>query len=181
MAKRKINKVGLTCCALCTVLGFGLGWTVEPLHPAEKKEDVKTTYIDVPLSQGMQIHISELCADNNVPVALAYSIIDHESNFNADAESDTADYGLMQINAIMRQEVGEDVDLLNPYQNVKVGIELLGKYWEETEGDVNKVAMMYNMGVTGARKAWSDKVHSTKYSKSVVSNYEMYEDMLNAK
>ena len=143
--------------------------------PEAMEDDV--TYFDVPLSRSLQRYIHEVCADGDVPVALVMAMIDHESQFDAEAVSSTGDYGLMQINEINHETLAEKYrtgDMLNPYQNVFCGIKMIGSYLE-TYGDCGKALMAYNMGNYGAKKAWENGITSTSYSETIIKLMSEYE------
>lgn len=137
---------------------------------------------DVPLSDSLQRYIYEICADEGVPVTLALAMIEHESGFNPEVISPTNDYGLMQINTVNHEWLGEKyrtADMLNPYQNVFCGVSIIGSYIGKYE-DLGKALMAYNMGDYGARKAWENGVTSTKYSESILALMDKYEEVSHA-
>ena len=126
---------------------------------------------DIPLSDNLQNYIHELCANYDISYAMVIAMIDVESGFNSKAVSSTNDYGLMQINAINHKE---NMDYLNPYDNVKQGIKALHRLTEEyNEADL--VAMCWNCGETGARKLWEQGIYSTEYSRKVLETKLEYE------
>ena len=142
--------------------------------------DYEVYYFDVPLSHNLQKYIYEICADENVPVAMIMAIIDHESNFDPETVSDTNDYGLMQINECNHSLLAESyrtADMLNPYQNVFCGVKIIASYYEQY-GDWSKALMAYNMGDYGANKAWANGIDSSSYSKAIMNLYEEYEEEL---
>ena len=158
--------------------------TVEvPAYDSDKLPTLKdVTYYDVPLSYSLQRYIYEVCADEEVPVSLVIAMIDKESQFNPEAVSDTDDYGLMQINKINHETLGEQyraADMLDPYQNVFCGVKMMGSYIEAYDGDYNKALMTYNMGDYGAKKAWENGIKSTSYSESVLALMQKYEQEVN--
>lgn len=137
----------------------------------------EVTYFDVPLSHSLQRYIYEVCADEDVPVALVMAMIDHESKFDPEAVSSTGDYGLMQINEINHETLAEKYrtgDMLNPYQNVFCGIKMIGSYLKTYE-DCGKALMAYNMGNYGAKKAWENGITSTSYSETILKLMSEYE------
>lgn len=152
--------------------------TVEVPVLADSLPEVgEVTYFDVPLSHSLQRYIYEVCADEDVPVALVMAMIDHESKFDPEAVSSTGDYGLMQINEINHDTLAEKYrtgDMLNPYQNVFCGIKMIGSYLE-TYGDCGKALMAYNMGNYGAKKAWENGITSTSYSETILELMSEYE------
>lgn len=152
--------------------------TVEVPVLADSLPEVgEVTYFDVPLSHSLQRYIYEVCADEDVPVALVMAMIDHESKFDPEAVSSTGDYGLMQINEINHETLAEKYrtgDMLNPYQNVFCGIKMIGSYLKTYE-DCGKALMAYNMGNYGAKKAWENGITSTSYSETILKLMSEYE------
>ena len=154
--------------------------TVEaPVYQKDKlPQDVDVFYFDVPLSHNLQKYIYEICTDEEVPVTLVMAMIEHESQFDPETVSATDDYGLMQINSCNHELLEESyrtADMMNPYQNVFCGIKIIGSYIEKYEGDYEKALMAYNMGDYGARKAWSNGITSTSYSKAILELMSDYE------
>lgn len=150
---------------------------VPTYNPEQLPEVGEITYYDVPLSHSLQRFIYEVCADENVPVALVMAMIDHESRFNPEVVSSTDDYGLMQINAINHEQLEEQyraADMLDPYQNVFCGIKVISSYIEKYE-DYSYALMAYNMGEYGAKKAWESGVKSTSYSDTILELMSEYE------
>lgn len=136
-------------------------------------------YYDIPLSKGLQQYIYDICSDKSVPITLVLAMIEHESRFNPEAVSPTDDYGLMQINEINLEWLGENYrcfDMLNPYQNVFCGVTIISQYINKYDGDYHKALMAYNMGDYGAKKAWQNGVTSTNYSTSILELMQKYED-----
>ena len=152
-----------------------------PVSADELPELGDVFYYDVPLSHSLQRYIYEVCADEDVPVALVLAMIEHESSFNPEAVSPTDDYGLMQINKINHEWLKEEyrcADMLNPYQNVFCGIKIISQYIEKYE-DYDKALMAYNMGEYGAEKAWENEVTSTNYTTRVIELMNHYEEVSN--
>ena len=52
---------------------------------------VKVHYFNVPLSKGLQRYIYEICADEDVPVALVLAMIEQGSGFDAEKISPSGD------------------------------------------------------------------------------------------
>lgn len=158
--------------------------TVEtPVYESDSLPAVSdVTYFDVPLSHSLQRYIYEICSDNGVPVTLIMAMIEHESGFNTEVISSTNDFGLMQINAINHEWLEEDyrcADMIDPYQNVFCGVQIIGTYLQKYEGDYSKALMAYNMGDYGARKAWENGVNSTNYTVKILGLLEYYEEEYN--
>lgn len=124
----------------------------------------------VPLDAELQSYTEKMCDLYDVPLELAYAVMQVESGFTPAAHSSTGDYGLMQINSInagwLKDKLGI-TDLLDARQNIQAGCYMLGMYLGEYEGNVNCALMAYNLGATGAKKAWSAGTYSTAYTDKV--------------
>ncbi len=75
-------------------------------------------------------HLLEVCQANQMDPALVLAMIDEESDFDPRAISHRGAHGLMQImpktaNWLSRGRVGEQSQLLNPFENVALGIQYL--------------------------------------------------------
>jgi len=202
LSRNKIYKIiSYILLAGLVLLGFALGRITKPVKvvtEVETKEVIKTVevpvyqetenedsvpgeiemeYYDVPLSHNLQRFIYEICLDENIPISLAMALIDTESRFQQETVSSTNDYGLMQINAVNFDWIEEKYrtgDMLNPYQNVYVGLKILGGYIEKYNEDYTKALMCYNLGEYGAKKLWQQGVNSSRYSEKVLSKWEEY-------
>ena len=126
----------------------------------------------VPLDADLQQYTAEMCDLYEVPLELAYAVMQVESGYTVSATSSTGDYGLMQINSInagwLKDELGV-TDLLDACQNIKAGCYMLGSYLALYDGDINRTMMAYNLGKSGAEKAWNAGTRSTAYTDKVWS------------
>lgn len=99
----------------------------------------------------MQIYTRCLCKQNDVPYALVLAIIEYESGYEFDKTGDNGNSkGYMQIYEKWhtdRMQKLNCTDLMNPYQNVKVGIDFLS-YLLKKYGTVQDALV----GVTAHRK-----------------------------
>lgn len=119
---------------------------------------------DVPLDDDLQLHIIATCEAYHVDPAIVLAQIGLESTYHADSIGDDGNaYGLMQIWPYWHydhmQELG-CTDLLDPYQNVVVGIDYLAECIDRYDGDVAKGLVAYNGG------HYAGEV--TEYAKSVM-------------
>ena len=133
--------------------------------------------IDVPVSLETQLYISELCEQYSVPDKLIYAIMEHESNYTADAISRTNDYGIMQINQVNHEWLGAELgitDFLDEKQNILAGVYMLSDLYSRFD-ETEKVLMAYNCGPTGAKRLWDQGITQTDYSKSVLLKMEELE------
>ena len=123
---------------------------VQTVQPASVTEQVPL--YDVPLSADLQEHIKGLCDDYGVDMPLVLAIIGQESNYRPDAAGDNGNsLGLMQIQPRWHQGRMDELgvtDLLDPYQNVTVGIDLLADLINK--GGTRWAIMTYNAGAETA-------------------------------
>lgn len=86
---------------------------------------------DVPLDDELQIYIEEICMEKMVDAAVAMAVIEVESGCDPNTISDNGNsWGLMQIYATQHTERCVRLgawNLLDPYQNVRVGIDYLSE------------------------------------------------------
>lgn len=160
-------------------------WREDPSEPEEVAEQVvpqpeDVDYIlDVPLTVDFQIYLHGLCEEAGVPYTLAVAVIEQESNYDPSAISPTNDWGLMQINAICHEwleaELGID-EWLDPYQNAKAGVYILGMYYRMYGADSGTL-VAYNQGQAAAEALFARGIYCTGYSDSVMTirqRLEMY-------
>lgn len=141
--------------------------TVETPEPVQT-----TTYFDVPLSEDLQDYIFELCEQRDINPAIIIAMIERESNFKASIMGDNGNsYGLMQIQPRWHKKRMNTLgcqDLLDPYQNVTVGIDYFADLCSEGKG-TTWALMAYNGGPGYANKKASRGVVSD-YASSILAN-----------
>ena len=103
----------------------------EPV-PVEPSPEVKTVLVyDVPLDLELQLHIIQVCEDYHIAPSIVIAMIERETQFDADAIGDNChSFGLMQIQQKWHQKRMDKLgvtDLMDPYQNVLVGIDYLAE------------------------------------------------------
>ena len=115
----------------------------------------------------MQIYTRCLCKQNDVPYALILAIIEYESGYEFDKTGDNGNSkGYMQIYEKWhtdRMQKLNCTDLMNPYQNVKVGIDFLS-YLLKKYGTVQDALAAYNYGERGAREHLWNCFISSRFS-----------------
>lgn len=132
---------------------------------------------DIPMEGKLQHHIKDLCDRHNVDMEIVLAIIETESHYEKDAISkDGSAYGLMQIIVTCHKDRMARLgvtNILDPYQNVEVGIDVLS-YLGKTYGtdDIEYLLMCYNMGEGGAKAARGKGVIATKYVKEILEAKE---------
>lgn len=142
----------------------------------------------VPLPYQYQDYMRYYSLAYGCPYPLALAVADRETGgtFDMDAVGAVGEVGIFQLNpgpdgayhAELEAVTGEDPT--TPMGNIACGCYLLGKYMDDYNGDVAKVAMAYNMGVAGAEKAWSRGITSTDYSDAIMEAVEKWEATVNA-
>lgn len=144
----------------------------------EEKEEIVEEgghgYFDVPLSEDLQDHIFMVCESYGIDPAIVIAMIQRESNFVIDIVGDNGNsFGLMQIQPRWHRDRMEKLgctDLLNPYQNVNVGVDYLAELFEKGKS-VEWVLMAYNGGPSYANKKAANGEVST-YARDVISESE---------
>ena len=128
------------------------------------------TYFDVPLSSEVQDCIFEECEKYNISPALVIAIIERESRFDAEVIGDNGrSFGLMQIQPkwhYQRMEELSCTDLLNPYQNITVGVDILAEL-NGQNSNIHWVLMAYNSGPATADENIALGV-ITEYATSII-------------
>ena len=120
----------------------------------EVTEDVKAiSFYPVLLDHDTQAFIIRTCERLNMEPAVIIAMIDQESDFNPECVGDNGDsVGLMQVQQQWHQERMDKLgvtDLMNPLQNVAVGMDYLAELLDEGNG-LEWALAAYNAGATGA-------------------------------
>lgn len=149
--------------------------TVEvcPMPEAEPVAEQATTY-PVPLDEELQLFIIGLCEDHHIDPAVVICMIHQESSFDASKIGDGGEaFGLMQVwpkwHSDRMKKLGCE-DLLDPYQNVTVGIDYYAECLEKYDGDNAKALTAYNQG--------SYKGVVNKHAKAVLAKLEDLKDVM---
>lgn len=125
--------------------------TEETEPPTEETQPPVILY-DVPLEEDLQIHIINLCEENNIDPAIIMAMAWKESTFNPSNVGDSgASIGLLQVQPrwhSARMEKLGCTDLSDPFQNVIVGVDYLVENINRY-GDVAKALVAYNSGSYG--------------------------------
>lgn len=133
---------------------------------------------DCPLDTELQKHIVDTCGEYGIVPEVVFAMIDQESDFDANAMGDSGNsYGLMQIQQRYhkgRMEKLGCTDLLDPYQNVQVGIDYLAELYDKY-GDIEMALVAYNCGVAGAKENYFDRdQYWSVYSQEVLEQADEY-------
>lgn len=120
-------------------------------------------------------YVHEICETYypNVDPYLIRSMIEQESSYRAEIIGDNGkSYGLMQIQPRWNQDRMSRLgvsDLLDPYSNILVGVDLVSELLETTP-TVEYALMSYNGGPTYAHKLYSQGRVST-YATEVIARF----------
>lgn len=106
-------------------------------------------YYDVPLSHELQDYIFKLCGERDIDPALVIAVIERESKYNSSTIGDHGNsLGLMQIQPKWHSERMARLNctnLLNPFENVCVGIDILDGLLD-SGNSIEWALMAYNGG-----------------------------------
>ena len=110
---------------------------------------------DIPLDDELQDYIIETSEERGVDPAIIIAIIKRESQFDIDIIGDRGKaFGLMQIHPRWHSDRMEKLgvtDLLDPYQNVTVGIDIMAELLDDGKS-VEWALMAYNGGYANANR-----------------------------
>lgn len=122
---------------------------------------------DVPLDDELQLHIIHICEEKHIDPAIVVAMAFTESTYDTDAVGDGGNsYGLLQVQPRWHYERMQRLgctDLLDPYQNVIVGVDYLAELMDRY-GSIDKALTAYNRG------SYSGTV--TDYAKSILAKAE---------
>ena len=123
---------------------------------------------DVPIDAELQLHIIDEANEHDIDPAIIIAMAFRESSYRTDAIGDGGDsLGLLQIqpkwNKARMDKLGCP-DLLDPYQNVVVGVDLLCELLNRYDGNMAKALTSYNQG------HYNGTV--TQYAKSILAHAE---------
>lgn len=141
--------------------------TEMPTTEATEPTETETLFYDVPLDEDLQLHIIEEAVEHGIDPAIIIAMAYKESTYRTDAIGDSGkSYGLLQIqpkwHSKRMQKLG-CTDLLDPYQNVVVGVDYLAEQLERY-GTIEKALTAYNKG------HYAGKI--TNYAKSILAKAE---------
>lgn len=173
--------VGLSVAVLGSAIAFaGAKGEVEPKiqEPIEtlpiSEFQAFTPLEDVPLDAELQEFIFGVAEDYGLEGELVMAVIGQESNYKHCEIGDYGrSYGLMQIQKQFHEERMERLkvtDLLDPYENVIVGVDYLAECIEK--GDLEYGLMAYNGGMAYANEMTAQGTVS-EYAESVLMLAEL--------
>ena len=157
--------------------------TITDAHILEESPIVATDYSDVkfvplpvPMSEQDQQTVFEICLDGGVSFPLVMAMIEHESEFDGSARSETGDSGYMQINDCNADNLADlgYTDLFDLYQNVSAGVYMLKDLFNKYDGDTVFVLMAYSAGETGAARQRAAGIYETEYTVEILERAEAF-------
>ena len=132
---------------------------------------------DIPLDAELQIWVFDYCKDKKLNPYLIFAMCERESQYKADAVGDSGrSLGIMQIQEQWHQERMDRLgctDLLNPYQNVTVGIDILIDLYSKCN-DTAWVLMAYNGGEAYANRNYNAG-NISEYARYIITRTEEME------
>lgn len=153
----------------------------EPIEPVEPVAIVidelpEPETWDVPLEHDLQLFIADLCEEVNIDPELVLAMIEQESQWDAAAVGDNGrSFGLMQVQERWHKDrmnkLGCD-DLLDPYQNVLVAVDILAEKLAKYD-TTGEALTAYNAGDAGAYNLYFSKgIYANDYAKEVMARAE---------
>lgn len=128
----------------------------------------------------MQIYTRCLCKQYDVPYALILAMIERESGYVHDRIGDDGESkGYMQIYEkwhVDRMEKLACTDLMNPYQNVRVGIDYFSELYQKY-GTIQDALAAYNYGEKSVKEQlWSKGVYVYSYNSEIMQRMKEIEE-----
>jgi soluble lytic murein transglycosylase-like protein len=123
---------------------------VTEVTEATEATEPSVTLYDVPLDEELQLHIISEAEEHGIDPAIIVAMAFRESCYTADAIGDNGNsYGLLQIQPRWHYERMQKLgcpDLLDPFQNVTVGVDYLAEMLDWYDCDMGKALTAYNKG-----------------------------------
>ena len=149
-------------------------------QPTKKQSSSSSTstklYTNIPLSARFQKYIDGKCKSYGISTNVVMGCIRVESNFQTQIMGDNGKaYGLMQVqkqwHKARMKKVGA-TNLLDPYDNVAVGIDYLAELYKIYNGNWHKALMAYNGGHAYCKRRLRMGLVNSPYSRRVMNYAE---------
>lgn len=133
----------------------------------------------IPLEKSQKNWLITYCAEYGTDICLALAVMEIESDFDAEAVGAAGEVGMFQLLPGENDAYFAELEAATGYDprteagNIACGCWKLAEL-EKKYGDIEKVAMAYNMGMTGAERAWDRGVTRTAYSMAVADAYQKW-------
>lgn len=150
-----------------------------PTSPPAAVREVVSYYDSIPLDKELQNYIIKQAHANGIQPQIVMAMIERESDYDTACMGDGGEsYGLMQIQPKWHNERMKKLgctDLLDPYQNVTVGIDYLCELLSRYDGDMAKALVGYNQGhYKGTVTAYAKGVLTSAEALGGANIYELY-------
>ena len=149
------------------------------VFPAEEEQPEPETineivyapiWADIPLAAELQHYIADVCEERHISTAIVLAVIRKESSYIVDAVGDRGRaQGLMQVQSrwhAARMEEYGCTDMLDPFENVTIGIDFLDEMIDKGYG-IEWALTAYNGGEVRAHK-FRDAGEISSYAASVL-------------
>ena len=149
-------------------------------QPTKKQSSSSSTstklYTNIPLSARFQKYIDGKCKSYGISTNVVMGCIRTESNFQTQIMGDNGKaYGLMQVqkqwHKARMKKVGA-TNLLDPYDNVAVGIDYLAELYKIYNGNWHTALMAYNGGHAYCKRRVRAGLVNSPYSRRVMNYAE---------
>ena len=149
-------------------------------QPTKKQSSSSSTstklYTNIPLSARFQKYIDGKCKSYGISTNVVMGCIRTESNFQTQIMGDNGKaFGLMQVqkqwHKARMKKVGA-TNLLDPYDNVAVGIDYLAELYKIYNGNWHKALMAYNGGHAYCKRRVRAGLVNSPYSRRVMNYAE---------
>lgn len=128
-------------------------------------------YYDIALPKELQLYTYQCCSYFGVDYKLFISLMYTESRYDINAINGGKYIGLVQMSVdnveYIERQLGVDIDIYNPYDNILAGVYWLSRYVAKYPNDVCMQLQCYNMGEAGAKK----NKNNTTYYNNILSYY----------
>lgn len=119
-----------------------------------------------------QVYTYTVCKNYGVDYEIVFALIERESWCKWDEVGDDGEsVGYMQIQERWHKDRMERLgvnNLLNPFENICVGVDYLAELYEKT-GNWADTLSAYNYGLSGAQKyLWSEGIHEYTYNTGIM-------------
>lgn len=120
----------------------------------------------------VQVYLWCQCEQRDLDYYIAVALIERESSYFYNASGDNgASKGYTQVQEKWhreRMEAESAVDLYNPYDNIRVGLNLLQELKSRSNEDWHYVLMSYNMGESRCKELNTEGIYSSEYSTGIL-------------
>ena len=138
---------------------------------------------EIELSEELQLYTYEKCAAQELDYTLVLALMWRESRFEATAVgrngNGTNDNGLMQINDVNRGWLANELNinnLLDPYQNIDAGTEILGRFAKRH--GMHNALMAYQYGVGGMKRKLEQGISTNPQIEALYEKKAEFDAML---